>query len=362
MMDMGPAALIISIAVSLALIPLAIKAAHRYSILDKPGRHKRHAKPTPFLGGAVLFAAMWLTILVISLAYPDRIDLADNSLFYILAGAVIITLTGLIDDMRPLPTWPRLLVQIGVGLILFFGGVRVELLTTPWGSIDMTNYSALLTVAWVVGLTNAINIIDGLDGLASGVCLIAASTLVVIGMSHDMGWIQVIAFVLIGFLLPFLFFNSRPAKIFLGDSGSMQLGYYFAVFSLLVRFKSFTLSALFVPLLTLGVPITEAASSVIRRLITGKSLMSADRRHLFHYLSWMGLSQRQIVLVFYAMGVIFGLFAVGMNYWNRPLVLTLLVLFMVVIFVVYFILVTGLSRRLRNGSARHPRKANSKVE
>ncbi len=341
-------AVLVSLAVSFLAIGQLIKAGHKYKLLDTPGRHKRHKRPVPILGGLALFAAVWIAVLVSSLLFPDFALEPAGSILYIFLGALVIVAVGLADDIRPLSAWIKLAAQICVGLILYLAGLGVVLLSTPFGSVDIGAASVIITVLWVVGLTNAVNLIDGLDGLAPGVSLIAALTMLVIGHLQGVGWALVFVYALIGFLPVFLLYNRYPARIFLGDSGSMQIGYYFAVFSLIVPLKSFTASALYVPLLVLGVPILEALSSVTRRLIKGKSVMKADRRHLFHLLALAGFSRRQVVLVFYALGVVFGLFALAMYFWNRLLVLAFLAVFMVVILVLFFILVADLSHRRRN--------------
>jgi UDP-GlcNAc:undecaprenyl-phosphate GlcNAc-1-phosphate transferase len=225
--------------------------------------------------------------------------------------------------------------------------LEVELLTVPFRSVHIGDFSVVITVLWVVVLTNAINLIDGLDGLAGGVSLIGAICLLVIGQLYQAGPELVFVLVLIGFLSLFLYYNRYPARIFLGDSGSMQIGYYFAVFSLILPVKSFTAAALYVPLLALGVPLMEILSSMVRRIITGQNIMQADRRHLFHYLSLVGFTRRQVVVIFYSLAVIYGFFAIAMFYWDRLVVFGSLVFFMVVIFAVFFILLTKFSQRKR---------------
>ncbi|MDH4157173.1 MAG: undecaprenyl/decaprenyl-phosphate alpha-N-acetylglucosaminyl 1-phosphate transferase [candidate division Zixibacteria bacterium] len=339
--------LLFSLGVSLIMTPLAIKAGHRFRLLDMPGQHKRHKRPTPFLGGAALFICMWVTIFATSLCFPGLFGDLFGSLFYILVGALIILLVGLSDDLSPVSAWIKLGAQVAAALILFQGGLRVDILWTPLGVFQIGSVSVLLTVLWVVGLTNAINLIDGLDGLAAGVSLIGAVTMVVVGQLYRIGPVLIFVWALAGFLVVFLYYNRHPARLFLGDSGSMQLGYYFAVFSLVFPLKSYTAAALYVPLLALGVPILETLSSFGRRLASGKNIMKADRRHLFHYLSLAGLSPRQVVLVFYALAAVFGGFALAMFFWNRRLVFGILVAFMVVIFALFFILMTNLFPRKR---------------
>ena len=337
--------ILVSMVVTIIVIPQAIKLAFKYDLLDKPGQHKRHKRPVPILGGLVLFVATWSAVLVYIVLNPSLIGSMGVEFLFICAGALIVLLVGMSDDLAPVSAGVKLTAQIGAGLVLYLGGLRVELLTTPWGSVDVGMASVFITVLWVVGLTNAVNLIDGLDGLAGGVCLVAAASMMIIGRLHGVGEILILICALIGFLVPFLYHNKYPARIFLGDSGSMQLGYYFAVFSLVVPVKSFTLTALYLPLLALGVPLLEAGSSTIRRLAAGRNIMQADRRHLFHYLALAGLSPRQVVWVFYGLATVFGIFAVAMNYLNRALVLWLLLLFMVVIFVSFFILLLKLPFR-----------------
>lgn len=348
--------LTIIIAVATALVatiiltPLAIRLATRHGFLDLPGAHKRHKQPTPLAGGLVLFVSFWIAMIVMLLVSSGVRAELWGPLPFIFAGAIILTLVGFSDDLKPVSAWIKLLAQIAVGYLLYLSGLSPELLWTPFGGTEIGPLvAALITISWVVVLTNAINLIDGLDGLASGVALVASVTLIVLGKIHVVGPALIFVAALAGFLAAFLYFNHYPAKIFLGDSGSMQLGYYFAVYSLIFPMKSFTAAALFVPLLALGVPILETTSSLLRRLFSGKSVMKADRRHLFHYLSLLGFSPQKVVWMFYLLALIFGGFAVAISLWNKMLVLTILVLFMVVISVGFLILMSKSFPRKQSG-------------
>lgn len=346
---MSPIQLILAITLSLIisamLLPIAIKVGESYGLVDLPGQHKRHKRPVPVLGGVVLFVAVWITVGISLVAFPSLLGSISDSIFYVFLGALIILLVGLSDDLSPLPAWAKLLAQIAAGLTLYIGGLSVELLSTPYGSVDVGWLSIVITIGWVVVLTNAINLIDGLDGLAGGVSLIGAIVMAIIGQLYEVGESLLFIYAMIGFLLPFLYFNRYPARIFLGDSGSLQIGFYFAVVSLVFPIKSFTFTALYVPLLALGVPVLETISSIMRRVISGKNVMQADRRHLFHYLTLAGLSYRQTILVFYSLAIVFGLFALAMFIWDRKIVLALLVVFMVVIFILFLILLGKLPWR-----------------
>ena len=341
-------ALGVSLLASLILIHPAIRLAEKYQLLDLPGQHKRHKRATPNIGGVVLFLSLWLSVASCSLVATEFLAELRPSLIYIFAGALIITLVGTADDIKPLSAWIKLLAQIAAGLVVYLGHLAINPITVPFmGSYDIGPWSVLITIAWVVILTNAINLIDGLDGLATGVSLIAALTLAVIGSLYAAGSAVLFAYGLIGFLGVFLFFNRYPAKVFLGDSGSLQIGYYFAIISLLVPIRSYTAAALYLPLMALGIPLLETVISITRRLATGRNVMKADRRHLFHYLALAGLSPRAIVGIFYGLSAVLSLFTLAMYYFDRLTVFGLLVLVMVVIFVLFYIFMTRLSRLQR---------------
>lgn len=330
------------------IIPLMIKAGIKFSLLDLPGKHKRHKEPTPILGGAALFLCFWITTFLGYYLFPVYFAGISGHLLYVFSGALIILLVGLADDLYPLSAWVKLVAQIAAGLIIFMGGLSIELVSTPEGSFQLGSFSIFITVAWVVILSNAINLIDGLDGLASGVSLIGALTLLIVSILYNESSVILFISALSGFLIVFLKYNYHPAKIFLGDSGSMQIGFYFAVISLIFPMKSYTISALYIPLLVLGLPILEAGSSFVRRLLSGKNVMSADRRHLFHYMELAGIPRKQVVFIFYFMAMVFGFFALAMFFWDRMIVFGYLVFFMVVIFSLFFILMVNLASRKKN--------------
>lgn len=335
----------ISLISAIILIPLIIKVSHRYSILDFPGEHKRHKQPIPLLGGVVLFVSLWISVFLCKFIFAEMFVGFSDIILFVFLGSLIILLVGLSDDLKPLPAWVKLIAQIAAAVLLYLGGVDVQFLTTPFGSIELGYYSLFITIIWVVMLTNAINLIDGLDGLATGVSLIGAVTMLIIGQLYQTGPVLIFLLALIGFLVVFIYYNKYPAKIFLGDSGSMQIGFYFAVFSLLFPLKSYTVSALYLPLLALGVPLLEVISSFTRRLMSGKNIMKADRRHLFHYLALFGLSPSRVVLVFYLLAIVYGACAVAMFFLDRVLVFAILLFFMVVIFSIFYIFISKLATR-----------------
>ncbi len=336
---------IISAALAFGLTNGLIRVCHKLSLYDHPGRHKRHKKPTPNLGGVGIFISIWAAAGLVYLFNPALMADIRPFLFYIIAGSCIIFLVGLVDDLWPLPAWPKLFAEVITGLILYFGGLSINTLSIPgYGTVDLAGFGMAITILWVVGLTNAVNLIDGLDGLASGVSGIAAATMVVIGLNYHIESVALISLILCASLSSFWIYNRYPARIFLGDSGSLLIGYFFAIISLVVPIKSFTLAALFIPLVVLGVPLVETVSSFVRRLAAGKNVMRADRRHLFHYLRYAGLSRGVIVNLFYLLGAVFSLISIMMLFFNRSVLLAILILFMVVIFIIYFILISKIRR------------------
>lgn len=314
------------------LVPLLCRVGFRWGVLDLPGDHKRHRFPTPNLGGISIFVGFWAAVAFAYQRYPGLSGELGQFLYYVVAGGIIVFLIGLIDDLSGLSAPVKLISQIITGLILYAGGLQITVLFIPvYGPVTLGWLSLPITLLWMVGVTNSINLIDGLDGLAAGVSAIAALALLFVGIAFDLMTVIVFAAAVIGACLVFLYFNHHPAKIFMGDSGSLFLGYLFAVISILFPIKSYTTAAVFVPLAALGVPIMETIVSFVRRTATGRKFYKADNRHLFHYLADLGLSKSQVVWSFYLLSSGFAIFSGAMLLLNRRVVITILVVFMVVI-------------------------------
>lgn len=319
------------------MIPMVCRLCFRAGILDMPGEHKRHRFPTPNLGGICIFFGFWAAVALSYQLYPEIALELDPFLYYVIAGGVIVFLTGLIDDLAAISALVKLMAQIIVGLILYYGGLGITILFIPlYGPVELGFLSLPITLIWLVGLINSINLIDGLDGLAAGVSAIAALALLFVGIFFHLSTVMVFTAAIIGTCLVFLYFNHYPARIFLGDSGSLFLGYLFAVISILFPLKSYTTAAVFVPLLALGVPIIETVVSFVRRTAAGKKFYMADNRHLFHFLATSGLSKSQVVWLFYLLSAIFAVFSGAMFIFDKRTVFTILVVFMVVIFGILF--------------------------
>jgi UDP-GlcNAc:undecaprenyl-phosphate/decaprenyl-phosphate GlcNAc-1-phosphate transferase len=271
-----------------------------------------HCTPVPQLGGVAIFLAFLLATLVVLLirwVHPQLgLDFSLQTPLVILAAGVLILLLGVYDDFRTVGPYFKFTVQAAAGCILFAGGLRIHDLPLLFGQRNLPWFVGLpLTILWVLAITNAFNLIDGLDGLAAGSALF--STIVVLAVSSlSHNWlVSLMTLALAGAILGFLRYNFNPATIFLGDSGSLFIGFMLSALALQGAEKSPTILAVAIPVVSFGLPILETALSVLRRWMSGRSLFSADREHIHHKLLERGLSQRQVVIILYAVSAMFAL-------------------------------------------------------
>ncbi|MBM7615118.1 glycosyltransferase family 4 protein [Alkaliphilus hydrothermalis] len=304
-------AFLIALMTSYILTPYAIKIAHRIGAIDVPKDNRRvHKTPIPRLGGLAIFSAFVITSLVM---IPVNKQLAG-----ILVGASMIVLIGIIDDVKQISAKYKLVVQIAAALVVIYSGVRIEYFSNPLnrGLIKVGIYSVPMTLFWIVGITNAVNLIDGLDGLAAGVSSIASITLAVIAFSNGQPEAALLLLILAGGALGFLPHNFNPAKIFMGDTGSLLIGFVLATVSVAGVIKSATVIAVAIPVLALGIPVFDTAFAIARRLVNRRPIMEADKGHLHHKLLDRGLSQKQTVLVLYSISGLLGASAVFISDTN----------------------------------------------
>ncbi len=293
---------------SVAATPVVRAAAIRLRIFDKPDSRKLHDKPVPYLGGVALFFAYAASLGVMRLLYPQG---WIPQYLWVCAAQALIVLLGVVDDIRGCPVVIRLGMEFLVGLLFYACGVSITLLTNPFGpALVLPPFlAAVATGLWVVIMINSINLIDGLDGLAAGISAIAAAALVAINITRPNWYACMFAAILVGMNLGFLPYNFHPAKIFMGDAGSLFLGSMFAVLSLAKGQKSDATVALLVPMVAIGLPLSEAVWSFVRRTFAGQHPFRGDRRHVHHRLLSIGLSHRQVVLLLYYVGAYMGLVA-----------------------------------------------------
>lgn len=290
------------------LIPWVTRLAYALGKVDKPGGRKVHQTPIPRLGGVAIFCGFVLALGMLEWLQPDTFFRTGAPWLGTVAGATVVFALGILDDLFTLPAKFKLLVQIGAALLAFYMGVRIEFVSNPFGGMILlpTAVSAGITVFWLVGITNTINLIDGLDGLAAGVTTIAAITLGILALQTDQVFSALIALTLAGATIGFLRYNFNPAKIFMGDSGSLFMGFILACLSVTGVLKAAAAVTLILPLLILGVPILDTAFAILRRSLQGRPIFEPDRGHLHHRLLGAGLSQRRAVLLIYGMSALLG--------------------------------------------------------
>jgi UDP-GlcNAc:undecaprenyl-phosphate GlcNAc-1-phosphate transferase len=322
-------AFVSSISLSLVFTPWVIKLAKRVGAMDKPNERKVHSTPTPRLGGVAIFMSVFMSLIAIFVLDRGLIIntwIASKEGMFLFGSLALVLALGIWDDIRSLRPAQKFLGQLLLGVLMYFAGFSVTKVSSVFG-VGFLNVGLLdfpITILWIVGVTNAINLIDGLDGLAAGVALIASMTMLPIAlMQGDIGS-AILIFLLAGSLLGFLRYNFNPAKIFLGDSGSLFLGFMLAVLSVKSSTKITTGFALLLPILALGLPIMDTLLSMIRRVLRtapaissdGKnniskfgSMFQPDRSHIHHKLISEGLSHRNAVLVLYLVSCGLGLAA-----------------------------------------------------
>ena len=308
------AALLTAAVVAFITTPVVRTLAFRVGAVDVPRDSRRmHNHPIPRMGGLAIFFGFLLSALIF---VP-----LDPSLRGMLLGAVVIVILGIFDDIYALPALPKLLVQIGAASIAVLMGNKIEILSNP--NIFSSNpywvlgwLSIPISVFWIVGITNAVNLIDGLDGLACGVSTISSMTMLVIALTVAEPDVALLMAALAGGCIGFLPYNLNPAKIFMGDTGSTFLGFILATVSIDGLFKSYAIISFAVPFLMLGLPIFDTCFAILRRVSHGQSPMAPDRGHIHHRLIDMGFNQKQAVAVRYVISAILGLSAVVLTTTN----------------------------------------------
>ncbi|GAB0168897.1 MraY family glycosyltransferase [Lysinibacillus sp. CTST325] len=302
--------LIAAFVASILLTPLVKRLAFRIGAVDAPNYRKVHARIMPRLGGLAIFLAFLIAVAIFQpiLIYNEN---GSDFLLAIIIGACIIVATGVIDDMREISAKAKLIGQLVAALIVIFvGGIQIDMINLPFvGELNFGLLSIPLTILWIVGITNAINLIDGLDGLAAGVSTIALITLAVMAFIMGNMFVLAIAAILAAATFGFLFYNFHPAKIFMGDTGALFLGFMISVLALL-GFKNVTVVTLIIPVIILGVPISDTFFAIVRRVRMKKKWSDPDKSHLHHRLLDMGFTHRQTVLIIYGIAIMFGLAAI----------------------------------------------------
>lgn len=296
--------------ISVSFTPVIRTLAFKLGVTDVPKDNRRmHKTEMPLMGGLAIFIAFLVTTVIF--CKPDR------KIIGMLLGATLIVITGIIDDKYDMRAILKLLLQIAAAIIAVLSGIEMEYINVFGKIIDFGSFSGVVTVVWIVALTNAINLIDGLDGLSCGISTISSFTLLVSLIHTDTPFAVIVMIaILAGSCLGFLPFNFNPAKIFMGDTGALFLGYSLSVLSVMGFFKLNAIVTFWVPFLVFALPLVDTTFAFLRRILTGRSPFSADRGHLHHRLIDRGYNQKHAVLILYAVSAISGIAAVLMSIKN----------------------------------------------
>lgn len=299
-------AFIITLILSLSITPLIIKLAHHFNFIDQPGERKINTKAIATAGGAAIYLAFMI---------PLRFFLpVSGTVKGIIIGGTFILILGLLDDKFEISAPLKFGGQIIAALILIYYGVKVNFITNPFGGfIYLGVYAIPFTVFWIVSIINTINLIDGLDGLAAGVSIIAVITLFAVALQENRLIAPMLAVLLAGSCSGFLKYNFNPAQVFMGDTGSMFIGYIIAAVSITGALKSAAAVTIFVPMLALAVPILDTTFAIIRRVFNDRPIGEADHGHIHHRLLAIGMNQKEAVIAVYIISSFLGATAFIIN-------------------------------------------------
>ncbi len=321
--------------VTLALTPKISVLALKWGAADQPSARKIHLYPIPRLGGMAIFGGLVVGVgTTLLLGHLLGMHLELNLIAGIFWGGLLVFAIGVVDDLRGLPAWFKLAGQVVAALIAIYFKVEITFFSGPGGGILALGLLSLpITLFWLVGVTNAINLIDGLDGLASGITAICSITLFVVALRAHQVESAILLLALSGATLGFLRYNFFPARIFLGDSGSYLLGFVLAAATVAGVLKTTLVLALILPILILGIPIYDTTSTILRRMINKRPVFQPDKEHLHHGLLSAGFSQREAVLTIYLGCVFLSLAALTATILPPKQTLVVLVVLMTALYV-----------------------------
>ena len=336
-------AFVVAMIVALLVTPLVILLAKKTGAMDAPNARKVHKKPIPRIGGLAIYAGFMAAIIFVAIKFGLNGEMIKETVGLTFSGSLIVAL-GLLDDYKNLPAKLKLLGQICAAavLVLIFN-IRIDFVTDPFGDYIYLEWFAIpATMFWLVGLTNTVNLIDGLDGLAAGVAAIASFTILLVALEQNFILVAVMTAALAGAAVGFLKYNFNPAQIFMGDTGSMFLGFMLAGISVTGAVKSVATIALIVPIFALGLPILDTTFAIVRRLRGGVPIFKPDKGHLHHRLLGVGFTQCQAVLLMYVISALFGLSAIALTAVSCKI--AVLILFVVFAAIIYGVKKLGIAR------------------
>ncbi len=320
-----------------AVTPLLIKVGIKYNIVDAVNRRKIHRGKIPRIGGiAISLGSLLMPAILLFFAVGSqwKESISGRSIaIVVIGGGLAISLLGLVDDIVGVRARWKFLFQILLASVAWYFNFSIPAVFTPFGTIEFGIFSLPVTVFWIVAVINAFNLIDGIDGLSSGIAFFVSLTMFILSMHNDHYFAALFSASIAGAVVGFLIFNFNPAKIFMGDSGSMFLGYLLAVVSIQGGNKGNTIISISVPLIAMGLPIIDTAMAIVRRFFRNQPLFQADKQHIHHILLSWGWTQRKVVGVLYGVTVIFTVLALLTIFVKNSEVFLIIIVFSIVVFV-----------------------------
>ncbi|CAI9000215.1 putative undecaprenyl-phosphate N-acetylglucosaminyl 1-phosphate transferase [Brevibacillus sp. IT-7CA2] len=320
-----------SLIISFIATPYVKKLAVKVGAVDAPNQRKVHTRIMPRMGGLAIYIG-YLVAFFLFVPYTSISEMLG-----IFIGSTIVMVVGMLDDKYQLsPKWKLLGQLVATAIVVIPFGLKIGVVNLPYsGSIDFSSgwlfwLAIPITMFWIVGVTNAVNLIDGLDGLSAGVSAIAAGTMGVMALLMDDYKVATYCFVLLGAILGFLYFNFHPARLFMGDTGSLFLGFNLAALSIM-GFKEALFVSFIIPIVVLGVPLWDTFFAIVRRIVNKKPISSPDKGHLHHCLLNMGLSHRSTVLMIYSISIFFGMMAILLTKTTKWTTIIVMVALLIVI-------------------------------
>ena len=325
---------IVSFVFVCVVTPILIKLGIKFGFVDQVNQRKIHRGVIPRIGGIGISLGTLLPIFLLFYVHSGvKIATTDN-IFLFVAGGLGISLVGLFDDIKGINAKVKFLFQIAIAVMATMHGALITALPMPWGRLELGFFGYILTVFWIIGIINAFNLIDGMDGLSSGITLFASLTIAMLAIVNGYLPTALVALALAGAVTGFLIYNFNPAKIFMGDSGSMFIGYILAVLSLKSQSKAHAVVSILVPIIAMGLPILDTTLAFMRRLLRHQSIFSADKQHIHHFLLSLGFNQRKTVLILYSISIMFTALAMLMIFKKNIDTFLIVLIFAIIVFVI----------------------------
>ncbi len=316
-----------------AVTPILIKVGIKFGFVDQVNQRKIHRGAIPRIGGIGISLGTLLPIfLLFYISGGVHIETTDNIIIFF-AGGLGISLVGLFDDIKGINAKIKFLCQIAIAVMATMHGALIQSLPMPWGRLELGIFGYVLTVFWIIGIINAFNLIDGMDGLSSGITLFSSLTLAMLAIVNGHLPVALVGLALAGAVTGFLIFNFNPAKIFMGDSGSMFIGYILAILSLKSQSKAHAVVSIMVPIIAMGLPILDTTLAFLRRILRHQSIFAADKQHIHHFLLSLGFNQRKTVLILYAISILFTILSMIMIFNKNVDTFLIVLVFAIIVFV-----------------------------